>query len=89
MKTNTIKFNIEASDKGCAFFALYAGLRIYFNKRSENTPADQISIAAAEAYGMLQQLKEKHPKEYKDAEDEFNSVYLLGAAIENVNSNLN
>jgi len=85
MKTNTIRFNIEASDKECAFFAIYAGLRMYFNKKSENELPNEMSIAAAEAYCLLKQLEEKHPKQYKEAESEFNRVYLLGAAINKIN----
>ncbi len=58
---------------------------MYFNQRSESTPVDQFSIAAAEAYCMLMQLKERYPKEYAVAESEFNEVYLLGVAIAKVN----
>ncbi len=34
-----------------------------------------MSIAAAEAYGMMQDLKEKFPKEFKEAKEEFEDVY--------------
>lgn len=85
---NTIKFNLEASDKECAFFALYAGLRMYFNLKSDSAPEGQMSIAGAEAYCLLKQLEEKHPRAYKEAESEFNRVYLLKPAIERVQAGL-
>jgi hypothetical protein len=71
-----IKFDFEARDEECAFFALYAGLRMYKEQREKNVSSpDAISFAAAEAYGLLEDLKEQHPKEYGLAEKEYNEVY--------------
>lgn len=70
-----IKFDLEFSDKECAFFALYAGLRMYIDQRKKSVPDGQISIAAAEAFCLIEQLKEKHPKQYQEAEQEYSEVY--------------
>ena len=77
MKTDEITFDFEASlDKECAFFALYAGLRIYKRMKANHpTPSNQFSVAGAEAYCMLEQLKEQCPIQYDIAEKEFNEVY--------------
>ncbi len=84
MKTEKIIFDIEGSEKGCAFFAIYAGLRMYKEHKDKQVMLQNkvakigeecFSIAAAEAYSMLEQLKENHPIEFKEAEDEFNKCY--------------
>lgn len=70
-----IIFDLEVSDREAAFFALYAGLRMYKEQRQKKVPKDQMSIAAAEAYCMMQSLKEQYPTWYKEAEMEFKEVY--------------
>lgn len=70
-----IIFDLEARDEGAAFFALYAGLRMYKEQREKRVEGEGISIAAAEAYGMLEDLKEQYPLEYKQAGVEFQEVY--------------
>jgi hypothetical protein len=72
----TIKFNLEGRDEGCAFFALYAGLRMYKEQREQSvSEPGGISIAAAEAYAMLQDMKARFPAHFEDAEEEFEAVY--------------
>jgi hypothetical protein len=84
MKTNKIIFDVEGSEKDCAFFALYAGLRMYKEHKDKQVALQNkvakigeecFSIAAAEAFSLLEQLKENHPKEFKEAELEFNECY--------------
>lgn len=76
MKADKIVFNIEGSDKECAFFALYAGLRMYYEQRTlRDKCPDEFSISAAECYGLLNQLEENFPKEFADSKVEFNEVY--------------
>jgi len=90
-----IKINIEASDKECAFFALYAGLRMYFEyKKETNNDPNSISIAGAEAYCMLQDMKERYPIQYNEAKDEYDEFittknlfsYDLQTSILNLNN---
>lgn len=76
-----ITFNLEGTlDKNCAFFALYAGLRMYEDyKRKEWT--DQIrdnpgyvvrmSLAYLNTMFLLDQLKENYPQDYIEAEIEY------------------
>ena len=79
-----VKFNLEGRDEGAAFFALYAGLRMYKEQKDKQirllneTKEDSektFSIPAAEAYCMMQDLREKFPKQYEEAKQEFNGVY--------------
>lgn len=79
-----VKFNLEGRDEGAAFFALYAGLRMYKEQKQKqirllNETKDDsektFSIPAAEAYCMMQDLREKFPKQYEEAKQEFNAVY--------------
>lgn len=79
-----VKFNLEGRDEGAAFFALYAGLRMYKEQKDKQTillneTKDDIektfSIPAAEAYCMMQDLREKFPKQYEEAKQEFEEVY--------------
>ena len=70
-----IIFDLEASDQEAAFFALYAGLRMYKEQRQKRVPKGQMSITAAEAYCMMQSLKKQYPDWYKEAEIEFKEVY--------------
>ena len=79
-----VKFNLEGRDEGAAFFALYAGLRMYkeqkdkkiklLNEQKEDSEKT-FSIPAAEAYCMMEDLREKFPKHYEEAKQEFNEVY--------------
>jgi hypothetical protein len=79
-----VKFNLEGRDEGAAFFALYAGLRMYKEQKDKQTillneTKDDIektfSIPAAEASCMMQDLREKFPKQYEEAKQEFEEVY--------------
>ncbi len=70
-----IEFDLEASDQGAAFFALYAGLRMYKDLKSHQTKGtEENSIAGAEAYIMLETLAEKFPKLYKEASAEYSDT---------------
>lgn len=77
-----IKFNLEGQDQAAAFFALYAGLRMY-KEQKINTSNEQISIPATEASVMLLELKEQFPNEYKEAVEEFDSIYGESFNIKN------
>ena len=70
-----IFFDFEARDEGAAFFALYAGLRMYKEQREKRVEKDAISIPAAEAFCMLEDLKEQFPDEYEEAVIEYNECY--------------
>lgn len=76
-RTNMIiTFDFEGGDEGAAFFALYAGLRMYKElKDAQPKPKGLSSVPAAEAFIMLEHLKEKHLKLYLQCETEYNSVY--------------
>jgi len=71
----TIEFDFEGRDEGAAFFALYAGLRMYKEQKEKSVTGEAISIPAMEAYGMLEDLKEQYPLEYKQAGVEFQEAY--------------
>lgn len=71
-----IKFNFNhSSDPSAAFFALYAGLRIYKELKDSVTEPDMLSIPGAEAFCMLMKLKEKFPEQFAACEREYNSTY--------------
>lgn len=70
-----ITFDLEGRMEGCAFFALYAGLRMYKEQKEKVVEPGAISTPAAEAYCMLRDLEEQHPVEYKQAGIEFQEVY--------------
>lgn len=81
-----IIFDLTGRLKDCAFFAIYAGLRMYKEqKESEILLKEQmgqqepgaISLPAAEAFCCLEELKQQHPSWYADAEDEYNDVYCF------------
>lgn len=70
-----IKFNLESNPTD-GFYALYASLRFFKEYKTQiNKNTDAISVPAAECYCMLEDLKAQHPKEYAEAESEYNSVY--------------
>jgi len=74
MKNVTINF--EGRDEGCAFFALYAGLRMYSElKEDKHKGKNSMSIAGAEAYSILMDLKFTYPKECEEAKKEYDEVY--------------
>lgn len=76
---DTLKINIEGSDKACAFFGLYAGLRMYIEYKKESVNdhiPSQMSMAAAEAYCMLEDLREKYPIQYSEAKEEYDEVIM-------------
>lgn len=88
-KIDSITFDFEARDKGAAFFALYAGLRMYKEQREKNVSDPQaISIAAAEAFIFLEELKQQFPRSYALAEDEYDEVYKDLIIIPPVNKSL-
>ena len=58
-----IVFDFEASDKAAAIYALYAGLRMYKDKKYlDNIGTDLVSISGAEAYCLIEQLREQYPQ---------------------------
>ena len=70
MKNITIEF--EGRDEGATFFALYAGLKMYSDlKAKQKRGINEFSIAGAEAYSILEDLKESHPKECAEAKKEY------------------
>lgn len=71
-----IKFNLESNPTD-GFYALYASLRFFKEYKTQiNKNTDAISVPAAECYCMLEDLKAQHPKEYAEAELEYDSVYV-------------
>lgn len=70
-----VEFNLEGNPE-VAFYALYAGLRMFKDKKIEEDKKhpDQINQAGAEAYCMLQTLKENFPKEFSEAKTEYEQV---------------
>jgi hypothetical protein len=69
------KFIFDRGDKYSAFFAMYAGLRMYKEQKHLTTPDDMFSIPAGEAFCMLEDLKEMYPSQYAEAEAEYNVIY--------------
>ena len=71
-----IIIDLEGRNKECAFFALYAGLKMYSDLKAEQKKGtNEVSIAGAEAYCILQDLKISHPIEFGEAEKEYVEVY--------------
>lgn len=70
-----IVFDFEARMENEAFFALYAGLRMYKEQKEKSVPGGAISIPAAEAFCMLCDLEEQYPIQYKQAGIEYQDVY--------------
>lgn len=79
-----IIFDFEGRMENEAFFALYAGLRMYKEQKNkqirllnESKPENErtFSIPAAEAYCMLQDMKEQYPVLYQQAGVEYQEVY--------------
>ncbi len=70
-----VEFNLEGNPD-VSFYALYAGLRMFKDKKVEQDKKHpgQINQAGAEAYCMLQDLKEQHPKQYLESETEYDQV---------------
>ena len=69
-----VKINFEGRDEGCAFFALYAGLRMYNEyKHKQHLGKDSFSTAGAEAYSMMEDLRYSHPEQYEEAKKEYDS----------------
>lgn len=68
--------DFEGRDEECAFFTLYAGLRMYKELKGEQHRGKQtFSIAGAEAHSMLEYLKEKYPQRFAIAQQEYEDVY--------------
>jgi len=62
----------------CAFFALYAGLRMYKDlkvKEDDSRNDGSFSIAGAEAYSMLKMLEENYTDMFIEAQIEYIKVY--------------
>lgn len=79
-----IIFDFEGRMENEAFFALYAGLRMYKEVKENQIRAAElagtqepgaISIPAAEAFGMLCDLEENFPRRYKYAKEEYEANY--------------
>ncbi len=67
-----ITFNLE-SNPDVGFYALYASLKIFSDKKAEESGLNRMSLPGAEAYSMLQELKEKYPDKFKESEEEYES----------------
>lgn len=75
-KKENIKFNIGGRD--LAFYTLYSALRMYKDHKSHEEKSLEkgaFLFVAAEAYVFLEDLKEQFPKEYEEAEKEYNEFY--------------
>lgn len=70
-----IKFDLEGKDEPAAFFAIYAGIRMYKEQRENRVSEGNVSITAAEAYGLLEDLKEQHPHYFESAKKEYDEAY--------------
>lgn len=68
-----IEFDLEASEQDCAFYAIYTGLRMCMEEQAKKEVEGSYSLVGAEAYCMLQQLKEKHPIQYLSAKNTYES----------------
>ena len=66
----------EKNDAECAFFALYAGLRMYIDFK-EKQPKEEgaFSVPAMEGHGLLRDLEAQYPQQYAEAELEYETVY--------------
>lgn len=63
-------------DTECRFLALYVGLRMYKDARlKKHTDLSQFPVAAAEAYCMIEQLKELYPQMATESEIEYIKTY--------------
>ena len=72
----TIEFNLEGRDKSSAFFALYAGLRMYYEQKLiETKERDKVTIPGAEAFALLEDLRHQNERLYLDAVAEYEHVY--------------
>lgn len=65
----------ECLDPAAAFFALYAGLRMYKEQREKRVPEGMLSFVAAEASCILEMLEENFPSHYIEAVKEFDAEY--------------
>ncbi len=70
-----ITINLEGRNKPCAFFALYAGLMMYSEAKASQQSGNEFSIAGAEAFSILEDLKQSHPEMFSEAEAEYNNIY--------------
>ena len=80
-----IEIDFEGRNEPCAFFALYAGLKMYSDMKAEQYKGtDKMNIAGAEAYCMLQDLKLSHPNEFEEAkkeyENKFKNLFISGVS---------
>ena len=74
-----ITFDLEGSDKEAAFYGIYAGLRMYKEKKDKEMVdkgmvGKSFFTAAAENYCRLDELKAQYPQWYAEAEKEYNEV---------------
>lgn len=79
-----VKLDMEGTHRPSAMYALYSGLRMFkecqdsnleLKKQLNQVDKDAYSIPGAEAYCLMQQLKEQYPNEYASCEKEFNRAY--------------
>ncbi len=71
-----IVIDFEGRDEDCAFFALFAGLKMYSDKKAEDCKGTgKVSIAGCEAYSMLYDLKKEYPEKWEEAKKEYAEVY--------------
>lgn len=66
----------EKNDADCAFFALYAGLRMYMDfKNNQSKEKGAFSVTALEASSLLKDMELQYPNEFAEAELEYETVY--------------
>ncbi|WP_281681851.1 hypothetical protein [Zunongwangia profunda] len=66
-----VTFDLE-SNPDVGFYALYAGLKMFSDKKAEETKGtDKMNVAGAEAYAMLQDLKEQFPEKFNEAQEAY------------------
>lgn len=82
MKSDRIIIDIsESIDKDCAIYAVYAGLRMFYESNHRVKEEGKFNIAQAEAYCMLGFLYEKYPKDYKECEIEYDKIFKTKASF--------
>lgn len=66
-----VKFNLEGNPD-VAFYALYASMKMFSDKKAdEKRGTNEVSISGAEAYCLLQDLKEQFPHKFAESEKEY------------------
>lgn len=70
-----VSLSVEGHSEPWAFFALFASFNLLIEKEKETLKPNMYSTPAAIAYCYLQELKEKYPKEYAEAELLYEEAY--------------